>query len=174
MNDRLKFIRKALNLKQEEFGEIIKFSRSHVSSLENGTRELTDRIISDVCREFNVNENWLRTGEGGEANMFLRPATFSLDEEAKKSNLSELEIAIMRSYMSLDRATRDKLMDDIEAHFKKKYGIETAATVETAASIEKTPEEIAEEEAEKYRLEVLAELKGETSLDSDGRGEKLG
>ena len=65
MKDRLKYIRKYFMLSQEEFGKKINIkSRSHISSLEKGTKNITDRIISDVCREFNINENWLRTGKG--------------------------------------------------------------------------------------------------------------
>ena len=52
-------------MSQEEFGRKIGIeSRAHISALENGGRNITDRIVNDVCREFNVNENWLRTGNG--------------------------------------------------------------------------------------------------------------
>lgn len=65
LNNRLKELRSFLDLPQEEFGNRIGIkSRAHISSLENGTRNLTDRIIADICREFNVNEAWLRFGEG--------------------------------------------------------------------------------------------------------------
>lgn len=65
MNNRLKELRLNLNLSQEEFGNKIGIkSRSHISALESGTRNITDRIISDIVREFHINENWLRTGEG--------------------------------------------------------------------------------------------------------------
>lgn len=65
MKERLKQIRKNLGLSQEEFGKKIGIeSRAHISSLENGTRNITDRIIKDICREFDINEEWLRTGRG--------------------------------------------------------------------------------------------------------------
>ncbi len=52
-------------LSQEEFGKRIGIeSRGHISSLENGVKNITDRIINDVCREFNINEEWIRTGKG--------------------------------------------------------------------------------------------------------------
>lgn len=63
MNKRLKQIRTTMGLSQEEFGKRIGIeSRAHISSLENGTRNITDRIVKDICREFGINENWLRTG----------------------------------------------------------------------------------------------------------------
>lgn len=65
MDKRLKQIRNNLGLSQEEFGKKIGIeSRAHISSLENGNRNITDRIIKDTCREFGINEKWLRTGEG--------------------------------------------------------------------------------------------------------------
>lgn len=64
MKERLKTIRQELNLSQEIFGKNMNLSRSHIASLENGLRELTDRTISDICRVYDVDEKWLRTGEG--------------------------------------------------------------------------------------------------------------
>lgn len=65
MNDRLKEIRNFFKMSQEEFGNKIGIaSRAHISSLESGVRNITDRIVKDVCREFGVDEDWLRTGKG--------------------------------------------------------------------------------------------------------------
>jgi transcriptional regulator with XRE-family HTH domain len=64
MNDRLKKIRKELNLTQEEFAQKIDLSRSGFAGVEVGNAKLTDRNIKKICKVFNVNEHWLRTGEG--------------------------------------------------------------------------------------------------------------
>lgn len=64
MDERLKNIRKALKLSQSEFGEVIGIQKSAVSKLERGETSLTNANIKTICREFDVNENWLRTGEG--------------------------------------------------------------------------------------------------------------
>lgn len=65
MNTRLKQIRLSQKLSQEEFGKKIGIeSRAHISALENGNRNITERIIKDICREFNISEEWLRTGKG--------------------------------------------------------------------------------------------------------------
>ncbi len=70
MNKRLKEIRLDKHLSQEEFGKRIGIeSRGHISSLENGSKNITDRIINDVCREFNVNEDWLRNNNGDMYNL---------------------------------------------------------------------------------------------------------
>ena len=59
IKDRLKQIRDLSELTQDEFGKRINIqSRAHISALENGSRNITDRIITDVCREFGVNEKF--------------------------------------------------------------------------------------------------------------------
>lgn len=63
MNNRLKELRIESNLTQTEFGQRIGLdSKSHISLLESGARNITDRTIKDICREFNVNEDWFRFG----------------------------------------------------------------------------------------------------------------
>ena len=64
MKDRLMELRKTLKLNQEAFGAPLNLSRAAIGSYEQGTRTMTDRTISDICRVYNVNEIWLRTGEG--------------------------------------------------------------------------------------------------------------
>jgi hypothetical protein len=68
MKDRLRELRKNLKLSGEKFGERIGIGRSAVSNLESGRNNLTEPIILAICREFNVNEEWLRFGDG---EMFL-------------------------------------------------------------------------------------------------------
>ena len=69
-NDRIKEDRKSLGLTQDKFGERLGVGRSAISNIEAGSRGVTDQIRLSVCREFNVNEDWLRTGEGS---MFSEP-----------------------------------------------------------------------------------------------------
>ena len=64
MKDRLKQIRKSLNLSQAEFGSRVKLSQNYIWMIEKGDRVPADRTISDICREFGINEVWLRTGDG--------------------------------------------------------------------------------------------------------------
>lgn len=70
IGERVKAIRAHFNQTQSDFGEKIKLSQNYVWMIEQGKRTPSDRTISDICREFGVNELWLRHGEeGGE--MFL-------------------------------------------------------------------------------------------------------
>ena len=64
MNYRIREIRKDNNLTQTEFGERIGVKGNTITGYENGTRIPSDAIILSICREFNVNEDWLRTGQG--------------------------------------------------------------------------------------------------------------
>ncbi|MFR1705787.1 helix-turn-helix domain-containing protein [Eubacterium callanderi] len=64
MNDKVKELRKHLNLTQKEFGERIGLKPNSISDIENGKNSLTDIVLKSICKEFNVNEEWLRTGKG--------------------------------------------------------------------------------------------------------------
>ena len=64
MNERIRLLRKHLGLTADAFGEAIGIVRSAVSNIESGRRQPTNQLITSICREFNVNETWLRTGEG--------------------------------------------------------------------------------------------------------------
>lgn len=64
MKDRIKKIRKDNKLTQVEFGERIGVKGNTVTGYETGLRNPTDAVLRSICREFRVNESWLRTGEG--------------------------------------------------------------------------------------------------------------
>lgn len=64
MNSRIKTLRKVLGKTQDEFSSLIGLSRNFIAQIEIGTKVPSDRTISDICRVYNVNETWLRTGEG--------------------------------------------------------------------------------------------------------------
>lgn len=64
MYHRIKEIRKALNISQTEFAKKIGLSQATLAMIEVGKRTFNDKHIKLICSTFNVNENWLRTGEG--------------------------------------------------------------------------------------------------------------
>lgn len=69
MNERLRKLRKTLDMTQQEFAEKLGIKRSTMATYESGRNEPIDAVISLICREFDVNEHWLRTGEG---EMFIK------------------------------------------------------------------------------------------------------
>lgn len=64
MKDRVKNLRKSLNLSQEAFGARIGITKASVSQIERGTNSASASTIKCIANEFGVNENWLRTGDG--------------------------------------------------------------------------------------------------------------
>lgn len=76
MNNRIKELRLDLGLSQEAFGKQIKIQRSSVSKIETGENSPSDQTISLICKEFNVNEEWLRTGKGGDENRYVQATPY--------------------------------------------------------------------------------------------------
>lgn len=75
IGERIKLLRNELGLSMAAFGDRIKMTNSNISKMEKDLRIVTDRTIAIICAEFNVNEEWLRTGEG---EMFIEQ---TFDEE---------------------------------------------------------------------------------------------
>jgi transcriptional regulator with XRE-family HTH domain len=68
LNERIKKLRRTLDLTQQEFADRLGIKRGGISNYEIGRNEPADSVVSLICREFNVNEEWLRNGTG---EMFL-------------------------------------------------------------------------------------------------------
>lgn len=64
MKDRIRKIRKELDLTQQEFAGKIGMKQNTIATYEMGRTNPSDQCIRSICREFGVNEDWLRTGEG--------------------------------------------------------------------------------------------------------------
>lgn len=64
MNNRIKELRKTLGLTMEKFGERLGVSKVAISKIEKGQNNLSSQMFKSICREFNVSECWLRSGEG--------------------------------------------------------------------------------------------------------------
>lgn len=128
MNERLKKIRKSLDLTQQEFANRIGIARGNIAAYEVGKNAPSDAVISLICREFNVNENWLRTGAGGPDVQFVNQATFSLDDYVKSKGATDLEIELVKTYFEMDPAIRDSIVE----HFMKKFSKGSYGTAVTA------------------------------------------
>lgn len=87
MNERVKELRLKLGLTQEEFGEKIGLSKSGVSNIENGTRNVSERHIKLISKTFGVSEVWIRNGMG-EITIGKRPK--SLEDYTNEELLNEL------------------------------------------------------------------------------------
>lgn len=151
MNERLKELRGELNFNQKEFSSRINISQPALAMMEKGSRVLRDIHISRISSEFNVNEDWLRTGKG---EMFVENDSTIITELATEYRLDDIDKKIIEHYVNLDDHARQELKKHIVSLAQKIIGLD-----ETAASIE----QIAKEEAQAYRQKILAELKTQKS-----------
>lgn len=110
IGERIKELRKTLDLTLEKFGKQLGVTKVAISNLENGNRSLTDQMALSICREFNVREEWLRDGTG---EMFEPAASDELDALAKEYGLSEGEKILIEHYVKLDESSRRAVIDFI-------------------------------------------------------------
>lgn len=84
--ERVNAVRRAKEMTMEQFGERIGIQKSAISKIEKDRVNLSDQTVRSICREFGVNEVWLRTGEGGDDNMFTKIS----DDDRFSLNLGKL------------------------------------------------------------------------------------
>lgn len=116
MYERIKQLRKNLGLNQTEFGERIGIKQGSVAGYESGARTPLDAVINSICREFDVNEDWLRTGEG---EMYIKK--LPTDEVAEfvaelldnddSNPFYTMIINMMRTYHNLDDKSKVVVKD---------------------------------------------------------------
>lgn len=110
MDERIKKLRKALDLTQREFGDRIGVKPNTIATYEIGRNQPIDAVISLICREFNVSETWLRTGEG---EMFLPKADTALDRLAAEHNLTSADYLFVEKFLGLKPDSRKIIIDYI-------------------------------------------------------------
>lgn len=103
-SERIKEIRKTLNLTLEKFGEKLGVKKNTVSQLENGRNSLTEQMAKAICREFNVNYDYLVNGEG---DMFSNLPQTILDELCVQYDLSDFDRSIVEMYINLSAEERE-------------------------------------------------------------------
>ncbi len=160
MKDRIKRIRKEFDLTQQKFAEKIGVKQNTVAQYEMGRNTPIDSVISLICREFNVREEWLRNGCG---EMFL---DFTEDEFTKAANMLSND-AFVRSliveYWKLDEDSKKlfrnfihKLSDDMKSYESSKHN-----APDSYISGAKRPALSIGEKVELYRKELELEEKAE-------------
>lgn len=116
--ERVKEIRKTLNLTLEKFGDKIGVQKSAVSKIERGDVGLTEQMSKSICREFNVNYDYLVNGEG---DVFSNLPQTILDDLCVQYDLDALDRLIVEMYIDLppqDREVVKKMMKE----FARKVG----------------------------------------------------
>lgn len=131
LGERVKEVRKAQDMTLEEFGKRLSVTKVTMSNIERGNRSLTERMLKDICREFNINEKWLKTGEGD----MTRKRTEEEEIAALVSDLLEdgrdnpffgIILEIVQTYNELSPASQKVLQEAskklVENLSKKKEG----------------------------------------------------
>ena len=110
--DRVKQIRKNKGMTLEKFGERVGVTKQTVSRIENGVNALTEQMLLSICREFDVNEDWLRTGEG---EMFKERSLSEevgyyvedlLSYDGRGNPFYDMIIEMMKTYTELDEKSQ--------------------------------------------------------------------
>ncbi len=108
IGDRLKRLRKELDLTQEAFASRIGSVQNTITGYESGRRNPSAPVISLICREFDVNEEWLRNGTG---EMFAPESNDELEALAKKYNLSNADQVLIEKYVNLKSGSRETIIN---------------------------------------------------------------
>lgn len=158
MNERLKKLRKALDMTQQEFANKVGVKRNTIAQYEGGRNEPIDSVISLICREFNVSETWLRTGEG---DMFQKTPESELDALVKKYGLSDGARILIEKFVNLKPDQQNVIINFMRDA--------ATALAETGSSIAGPGSEIdIDAEVESYRraLELQRRVVEESSASS--------
>lgn len=114
--ERVNEVRKRAQLTMDQFGERLGVTKTAISYVVNGKRSLTEQMLKSICREFDVNENWLRTGEGDMPRKLSEEeeiATLVSDvlEEGKENPFYGIILEIIRTYNELSPASQAVLRE---------------------------------------------------------------
>lgn len=110
MNERIKQIRRELGLTQTEFAERIGLKQNSIALIESGKRNISDQAILSICREYGVNEEWLRTGTGEK---MTPDASDELEALVKKYDLSNADQVLIEKYVNLKAGSRETIINFI-------------------------------------------------------------
>lgn len=174
-NERIREVRKAKRLTLEEFGAKIGIQKSAVSKIERGERSVTDLVRRSVCHECNVNETWLRTGEG---EMFVAAPSDELDALAKRYHFRHKDYVLIEKLVNLsleDRDTVFRFMQEVVAGATDCGADPDAPVFPDGFSEPKPPQEMTREEIHMELDRQLDEEKKQAergSVSGPGNSEK--
>lgn len=108
LGERIKKMRKGLNLTQQEFASQIGTTQNVLANYETGRRNPSAAALNNICKTFNVSEDWLRTG-GGE--MFVPTLETTLDKLIEEFHLGNTEKQIILEFLQLDARDRQGVIE---------------------------------------------------------------
>lgn len=160
MKDRIRKIRRDLDLTQQEFADRIGIKRNTIANYETGRNEPTDPVVSLICREFGVSEEWLRNGTG---EMFAPDASGELEALVKKYDLSNADQVLIEKYVNLKAGSRETIINFITDVVASLEDLEPNAK---ALSSDSASELDIDAEVEAYRQQLELQKKAEPILNA--------
>lgn len=127
MNERLKLLRKTLKLNQVDFGSRLSLTGSAISRYESGVNAMADNIVLLICREFNVNEDWLRNGNG---EMFSRQSTDLIEQLTQQYSLGLYGQQLLATYLQLsdaDKRAVERFVSQLTANVQQAEDAQTVS-----------------------------------------------
>lgn len=112
VNDRISILIDALGIKQKDFAQRINLKPNTLSMIKNKKRNVTDRVLDDICREFNVSKKWLISGEG---EMYNKRTEDFIDRLIKQYQLTPKDRQILESYVTMPEESRALFYNFIKA-----------------------------------------------------------
>ncbi|MCK9599226.1 MAG: helix-turn-helix domain-containing protein [Sphaerochaeta sp.] len=110
VNERIKTVRKRLKYNQADFGKRIAVAQNYLSNIEVGQREATSKIVKLICKEFGVNEEWLREGKG---EMFINESELLVTLGSRYDTLDDMDKRILLEYIKLKPSQRKVMREFI-------------------------------------------------------------
>lgn len=117
MRNRIKKLRKILDLTQSEFAARIGSTQNNIANYETGRRSPSAAALNNICKEFKVNEEWLRTGNG---EMFKAAPSDALDFLSDTYHLTHSDYILIEKFVNMKPESRQIIID---------YILEVAAAV---------------------------------------------
>lgn len=114
--ERIKAIRKELGLTLEKFGEKLGVGKTAISKIEKNERNLTDQMTKAICREYNVDYDYLMYGEG---DMFTDLPKTIVDELCMQFDLDDFDRAVVEMYLDLPAELRQAIKAKVKDMVQK-------------------------------------------------------
>lgn len=135
INERIKHVRKSLDLNQGEFGERIKLKQGAISKMEQDGSTVTDQNIRMICDTFGIAERWLRTGDG---EMRVDDRRACIHKLAQQYQLGDAHAGLIEAFLNLSAAQRDNLLGIMRQMVAAADAAEQNGGADKMATIEKS------------------------------------
>lgn len=163
MKDRIKKVRKALGLTQQDFAKRIGSVQNTITGYETGRREPSNQVVALICREFNVSETWLRTGEG---EMFVQRSEADEISAAVERLLSGESADLKRRMIIALSSLSDEHWALLDQKLREIVGLRN--TTPTAEDAEAFGEEVKRLAMQQFSSEKKPELQASSANDTAG------